>query len=185
MPGRQAAATDRSTVEESSQRRPDQFPDVPHDAERESQARGKSEGSEDGDLAALLCADLCGDDEEDPVDGDRQHFDSERRDDRYGHQQEATDPVGLEGSPRIGQREHERGERDTSWVVSEELPEAGPECGAPGGRSSTAPSLQAGCDGNRGQETDAAGAGEEREDGDRKSTRLNSSHGYISYAVFC
>src|SRR2546422_4284987 len=26
-----------------------------------------------------------------------------------------------------------------------------------------------------------AGAGE----GDRKSTRLNSSHGYISYAVFC
>src|SRR2546429_195847 len=24
-----------------------------------------------------------------------------------------------------------------------------------------------------------------REDGDRKSTRLNSSHGYISYAVFC
>src|SRR2546422_3507270 len=27
-------------------------------------------------------------------------------------------------------------------------------------------------------------AGELR-DGDRKSTRLNSSHGYISYAVFC
>src|SRR2546429_9412882 len=27
------------------------------------------------------------------------------------------------------------------------------------------------------------GAGEPR--GDRKSTRLNSSHGYISYAVFC
>src|SRR2546422_6626074 len=24
-----------------------------------------------------------------------------------------------------------------------------------------------------------------RPDGDRKSTRLNSSHGYISYAVFC
>src|SRR2546422_5825817 len=24
-----------------------------------------------------------------------------------------------------------------------------------------------------------------RDDGDRKSTRLNSSHGYISYAVFC
>src|SRR2546429_1573183 len=24
-----------------------------------------------------------------------------------------------------------------------------------------------------------------REKGDRKSTRLNSSHGYISYAVFC
>src|SRR2546422_7646747 len=27
--------------------------------------------------------------------------------------------------------------------------------------------------------------GEEAEDRDRKSTRLNSSHGYISYAVFC
>src|SRR2546422_2986999 len=25
----------------------------------------------------------------------------------------------------------------------------------------------------------------ERSSGDRKSTRLNSSHGYISYAVFC
>src|SRR2546429_7327132 len=25
----------------------------------------------------------------------------------------------------------------------------------------------------------------EQGDGDRKSTRLNSSHGYISYAVFC
>src|SRR5687768_17664737 len=24
-----------------------------------------------------------------------------------------------------------------------------------------------------------------KKDGDRKSTRLNSSHGYISYAVFC
>src|SRR2546422_4128548 len=30
-----------------------------------------------------------------------------------------------------------------------------------------------------GARTDGAGAG------DRKSTRLNSSHGYISYAVFC
>src|ERR1041385_9449393 len=28
-------------------------------------------------------------------------------------------------------------------------------------------------------------AGERRDCGDRKSTRLNSSHGYISYAVFC
>src|SRR5687768_18260766 len=28
-------------------------------------------------------------------------------------------------------------------------------------------------------------AGRRRLDGDRKSTRLNSSHGYISYAVFC
>src|SRR2546422_8136534 len=29
------------------------------------------------------------------------------------------------------------------------------------------------------------GPGEPGEEGDRKSTRLNSSHGYISYAVFC
>src|SRR2546429_4771690 len=27
--------------------------------------------------------------------------------------------------------------------------------------------------------------GQDLEQGDRKSTRLNSSHGYISYAVFC
>src|SRR2546422_6179961 len=79
----------------------------------------------------------------------------------------STDPVGLEGSPRIGQSEHECGERDTSWVVSEELPEAGPECAAPGGRSFTAPSLQAVCDENRGQETDADGPGKERADGTR------------------
>src|SRR2546422_5747505 len=31
----------------------------------------------------------------------------------------------------------------------------------------------------------AAGAVMETVGGDRKSTRLNSSHGYISYAVFC
>src|SRR2546422_7112353 len=30
-----------------------------------------------------------------------------------------------------------------------------------------------------------AGQGERGVNGDRKSTRLNSSHGYISYAVFC
>src|SRR2546422_4411224 len=30
-----------------------------------------------------------------------------------------------------------------------------------------------------------AGAGDMKKVGDRKSTRLNSSHGYISYAVFC
>src|SRR2546422_4149985 len=28
-------------------------------------------------------------------------------------------------------------------------------------------------------------SGKQPVDGDRKSTRLNSSHGYISYAVFC
>src|SRR2546429_6942864 len=32
------------------------------------------------------------------------------------------------------------------------------------------------------QQRDSAGT---REETDRKSTRLNSSHGYISYAVFC
>src|SRR3989449_8038910 len=31
----------------------------------------------------------------------------------------------------------------------------------------------------------ARGAAREEGHGDRKSTRLNSSHGYISYAVFC
>src|SRR2546422_7196777 len=31
----------------------------------------------------------------------------------------------------------------------------------------------------------ALASGEIRVAGDRKSTRLNSSHGYISYAVFC
>src|SRR2546429_7359440 len=30
-----------------------------------------------------------------------------------------------------------------------------------------------------------ADAADKKSDGDRKSTRLNSSHGYISYAVFC
>src|SRR2546422_1191032 len=32
---------------------------------------------------------------------------------------------------------------------------------------------------------DLPGPGLARRDRDRKSTRLNSSHGYISYAVFC
>src|SRR2546422_8388645 len=33
--------------------------------------------------------------------------------------------------------------------------------------------------------TDATARRSARDQGDRKSTRLNSSHGYISYAVFC
>src|SRR2546422_8182352 len=33
--------------------------------------------------------------------------------------------------------------------------------------------------------TTSASTRASRESGDRKSTRLNSSHGYISYAVFC
>src|SRR2546422_8253184 len=36
-----------------------------------------------------------------------------------------------------------------------------------------------------GSASDAPGGAAERENADRKSTRLNSSHGYISYAVFC
>src|SRR5687768_18256050 len=44
-----------------------------------------------------------------------------------------------------------------------------------------------GCDGRqRGRDQAASGGGATaRGSGDRKSTRLNSSHGYISYAVFC
>src|SRR2546422_1754144 len=39
---------------------------------------------------------------------------------------------------------------------------------------------------NRGGESKEADvANDARDDSDRKSTRLNSSHGYISYAVFC
>src|SRR5687768_18508894 len=39
--------------------------------------------------------------------------------------------------------------------------------------------------GGGGQETSVVGGGGAFPEGDRKSTRLNSSHGYISYAVFC
>src|SRR2546422_4899034 len=40
--------------------------------------------------------------------------------------------------------------------------------------------------GDRDAEGHGAEQGAEKDrDGDRKSTRLNSSHGYISYAVFC
>src|SRR2546429_770309 len=38
---------------------------------------------------------------------------------------------------------------------------------------------------DRGEPGDAPVADEGCPDEDRKSTRLNSSHGYISYAVFC
>src|SRR2546422_2853293 len=40
-------------------------------------------------------------------------------------------------------------------------------------------------DGIRRGAVSGRGAAREQPDGDRKSTRLNSSHGYISYAVFC
>src|SRR2546422_7696168 len=39
--------------------------------------------------------------------------------------------------------------------------------------------------GRRGRGSDERAEEGERQQGDRKSTRLNSSHGYISYAVFC
>src|SRR2546422_5678998 len=41
-----------------------------------------------------------------------------------------------------------------------------------------------GADGRQG-EVHVRGGRRRHDDGDRKSTRLNSSHGYISYAVFC
>src|SRR2546430_11314842 len=40
-------------------------------------------------------------------------------------------------------------------------------------------------EGHRGARQSAGGEQAEREAGDRKSTRLNSSHSQISYAVFC
>src|SRR2546429_6289886 len=41
------------------------------------------------------------------------------------------------------------------------------------------------CRGNRQNQKPRNWRGTRPVDGDRKSTRLNSSHGYISYAVFC
>src|SRR2546422_2576507 len=43
----------------------------------------------------------------------------------------------------------------------------------------------AGVDPRGGRDARAGRAARRRPAGDRKSTRLNSSHGYISYAVFC
>src|SRR2546429_7202987 len=67
------------------------------------------------------------------------------------------------------------------------LPISPEQVRVPGGRHSGHPGV--GLEGDRrgqgvgGQGGGAArGAGQEQ---DRKSTRLNSSHGYISYAVFC
>src|SRR2546422_4410714 len=45
--------------------------------------------------------------------------------------------------------------------------------------------LHGGHDGRRGEGPENVGHGAEHVGKDRKSTRLNSSHGYISYAVFC
>src|SRR2546429_3280495 len=41
------------------------------------------------------------------------------------------------------------------------------------------------CSSSRGPERPVPGSSAADREGDRKSTRLNSSHGYISYAVFC
>src|SRR3712207_8848828 len=47
------------------------------------------------------------------------------------------------------------------------------------------PRLAFGCFGGGECVCDAGGGGRVRASGDRKSTRLNSSHANISYAVFC
>src|SRR2546422_1616476 len=52
-----------------------------------------------------------------------------------------------------------------------------------GGGGGGAPPGQAGQGGSSAPSTPAAGGLSQAQD--RKSTRLNSSHGYISYAVFC
>src|SRR2546422_8370050 len=59
-------------------------------------------------------------------------------------------------------------------------------CGS-GTNSHPPASTVEGAPGHRGSRPNAgASAGDETmKYGDRKSTRLNSSHGYISYAVFC
>src|SRR2546422_8214963 len=47
------------------------------------------------------------------------------------------------------------------------------------------PEVRDGEDGQRLRPDHACVVRDDRDAGDRKSTRLNSSHGYISYAVFC
>src|SRR2546422_2322400 len=51
-------------------------------------------------------------------------------------------------------------------------------------RARSEPPARAGARGRPGRDSAPAEHGRAR-DADRKSTRLNSSHGYISYAVFC
>src|SRR2546422_2948095 len=57
---------------------------------------------------------------------------------------------------------------------------APPPPGRPGGRGEPDPRHHLHREGGGGDD-----AQDPRGDRDRKSTRLNSSHGYISYAVFC
>jgi len=140
---RRETATDRHAVEQDPYGRPDQLPDVADDAEGEAEASGKPEGGECDDLAALLSANLRGHDEEEPVDGDREHFDRERHHGRHRMEQEAADPVGLEGSPCVGQGEQERGQRDPFGMTPDEADEPDSDDASPCGRRATAPSVQA------------------------------------------
>src|SRR2546422_6061234 len=65
--------------------------------------------------------------------------------------------------------------RSTRWIPTKKRATASTDT-APSRRCQSAPSTMP-----RGR----PGLAQRRTSGDRKSTRLNSSHGYISYAVFC
>src|SRR5687768_18366890 len=67
-------------------------------------------------------------------------------------------------------------------VVDEELGQGEAEEGEAADSQPADPALQAQVEGD---EADRAPEGADGGVADRKSTRLNSSHGYISYAVFC
>src|SRR6266550_7401502 len=84
---------------------------------------------------------------------------------------------------------HDPGALQTSLPVvkwQDGGPERGSECRwlTPAVRGNLERRLWRGVVGYRGRERRAL-AGREAPSQDRKSTRLNSSHGYISYAVFC
>src|SRR2546422_7457350 len=85
-----------------------------------------------------------------------------------GHAQLQADHIGAgDDDADAGERPHrtiEAGARDPLPV---ELERAGPEVE------------------ERDQDTERVALRRDEQVGDRKSTRLNSSHGYISYAVFC
>src|SRR2546422_3203911 len=89
-------------------------------------------------------------------------------------------------------RRHTRCSRDwSSDVCSSDLPHVPVDGGGAGRELSQAPAVR--CQGRprhhhqarrpAAQHADAGAPGSGK--ADRKSTRLNSSHGYISYAVFC
>src|SRR2546422_7048834 len=74
-------------------------------------------------------------------------------------------------SPRAQEQEREEGDDEHGGAQDE---------GVVGAEASRTPRPLAHQRGRRHRDQDPDDAGE-----DRKSTRLNSSHGYISYAVFC